>query len=503
MSDDPRPPFQVPPGGGADDGPPPLSVPGTPGPPPLAMPPLGPPYVTTPGGPPPPQYPLAPPNEWPAAPPRLPVPVPAPPVGPRWSDRFKRPAVVWGAVAIVMAVLLGALVGRSTNDELAGSAVAPTTSTAPRRTAPSTSSSDASSSSSEPRSTTTTEPQDLNSVVQDIEKFVERERGLTYKNPVDVHLAGEGEFQTRLLKDFDKERPGLVEEQQVLTALGLVPAGTDVVADSKSLLAIGVVGFYDPETKQLVVRGSTITPYVREVLAHELTHALDDQWFNLNRPELDNADDETGFGFLGLTEGNARRIENAYLGSLSQDEQDEANAEEQRLVAQHPEIFRLPSILISLLQAPYDEGEPFVDAVLAAGGQAALDNAFRTPPVSSEQVLEPQRYIAGEVPIEQATPPADGPSLNVGVLGELLLREMLSDASASGSGVPRAVQGWGGDKYVTWSDASGASCLRDTFVGDTPADTSELTDALTRWAGDHHGSVTSSDGHGTLTVCSR
>src|SRR5690242_3375674 len=106
MSDDPRPPFgaQYPP-------------PTPPSPPPPAMPPLGPPYVTQPGPPPSPQFPPAPPTEWPATPAMIPAPTPAAPQGSVWTDRLKHPAVLWGAVAIVLAVVAGALVGRATSDD--------------------------------------------------------------------------------------------------------------------------------------------------------------------------------------------------------------------------------------------------------------------------------------------------------------------------------------------------------------------------------------------------
>jgi hypothetical protein len=368
-------------------------------------------------------------------------------------------------------------------------------------TTPSSESSSEGSTASE-STTSTTEPQDLNRVVLDIEKFVERERGLTFKQPVAVRLAGEGEFQRLLLTDFDKELPALREEQQVLTAVGLIPLGTDVVREERSLLSIGVVGFYDPETKQLVVRGSTITPYVREVLAHELTHALDDQWFDLNRPQLDNPDDESGFGFLGLIEGNARRIENAYLSSLPRVEQEEAAAEEAELVAQHPEVFRLPPILLTLAQAPYDHGPAFVQALLDAGGQTSLDAAFSSLPVTSEQILDPNRFLAGEGPVVVPDPPTDAPAANVGVLGELLLREMLFESLTSGSEIDSAITGWGGDRYVTWTDAAGKTCLRDSFIGDSPADTQEVVRAITQWASDHDGVVDApAGGPASFTVC--
>ena len=251
-----------------------------------------------------------------------------------------------------------------------------------------------------------------------------------------------------------------------------------------------------------MVRGHRDHAVRREVLAHELTHALDDQWFDLNRPQLDNADDESGFGFSGLVEGNARRVEDAYLASLSPGEQTQAAIEQERLVLQHPEIFNLPPILLALLQAPYDLGPPFVEALLGAGGQPTLDRAFASPPRTSEQILDPKRYLAGEGPVAVPAPTADGPAANVGVLGALLLREMLFDSLPSDAQVQRAITGWGGDSYVTWTDSAGKSCLRDTFVGDTPGDTQELVQAITEWGLDRSAVVDApADGPATFTVC--
>jgi len=432
----------------------------------------------------------------------LPGPVPRfTPPGPR-IDRTR--TIVFAAIAVVLAVIIGVLISENSGGRpLADAFRNRSSSSADSATDSSDSATDSSDSSGSGGTTTTTAPQDLDAVVLDIEQFVERERGLKFKQRVHPVLAGEGEFQQKLLADFDKERPGLQEMQEVLTALGLVPPGTDVVAAERSLLDIGVVGFYDPESKQLVVRGTTITPYVREVLAHELTHALDDQWFDLNRPQYDNPDDDSSFGFLGLVEGNARRVEDAYLASLTLDEQRSAFTEEENLVAQHPEVFDLPQILLNLLQAPYDDGPVFVDQVLADGGQQKLDATFVTPPVTSEQILHPDRFLKGDVPVDVPQPAADREQHNIGVLGELQLRELLFDSIASAAQVNRAVTGWGGDKYVTWTDDTGRACLRDTFVGDTPTDTIELTQSIQEWAQDHGATVDApGGGPATFTVCS-
>jgi hypothetical protein len=414
------------------------------------------------------------------------IPTASRPSGPPPERPDHTRAVVVGAIAVVLAVILGVLVAESRSDDPRNAATAPTSSSSQRRAT----------------TTTTTTPDDLESVVLDIETFVERERGLKFKHHVPATLADDAEFQRQLLSEFDAASAGLTESQQGLIALGLIPPDTDLAEAERSLLSISAVGFYSTKTKELVVRGKSLSPYVREIIAHELTHALDDQWFDLNRPQLDTADDETGFGFLGLQEGNAVRVENAYVASLTLEEQQQAFLEQEQLIEEHPEVFDLPRILLTLLQAPYDIGPPFVEALLADGGQPELDNAFSRPPASSEQLLHPERYIEGDVPVGLSTPTADGPQTNVGVLGELMFREILFDSIPSAAEVQRAITGWGGDAYVIWLDANGAPCLRDTFVGDTPTDTADLARSVQEWAKDHNATVDAPpEGPATFTIC--
>jgi hypothetical protein len=88
------------------------------------------------------------------------------------------------------------------------------------------------------------------------------------------------------------------------------------------------------------------------------------------------------------------------------------------------------------------------------------------------------------------------------VIGALLLRETLFDSLPSDAQVQRAITGWGGDAYVTWIDGAGKSCVRDTFVGDTPGDTVELAQAISVWGADHNAVVDApAGGPATFTVC--
>ena len=139
-----------------------------------------------------------------------------------------------------------------------------------------------------------------------LSSFVEAARGLTFKEPVAVHLADDAEFEDLLFATVtDEDWADMEASAASLEALGLVEPGIDMRATMTDLLGAGVLGYYDTETGELVLRGGEINPLVQSTLVHELTHAIDDQRFELDRPELDEATDESGFGFSALVEGNA------------------------------------------------------------------------------------------------------------------------------------------------------------------------------------------------------
>jgi hypothetical protein len=340
---------------------------------------------------------------------------------------------------------------------------------------------------------------DLEEVVADISAFVEDERGLEFERPVEVELADDDEFERRLLEDFDESRDELAETELVLQGMGFIEPGTDLAEVLETSLAAGVVGFYDTETDELVVRGTDTTPYVRTTIAHELTHALDDQHFELDRPELDEADGEESFGFDALVEGNAVRIDQRYFDSLTPAEQEDYSIEEAELLSTFP-AFTIPAIVIDLLSAPYVLGPPLVGTVLDDGGQDELDDAFAEPPVTSEQVMVPEKFLDGEgpVPVEVAPRPTDGATESSGAFGAVLLA-LLLEQQLDPSAVDEAVTGWGGDGYLAW-EQGGEACVRLVVVGDTDGDTAELAGALSDWADEDGTATAAGDGAGPVTV---
>jgi hypothetical protein len=346
---------------------------------------------------------------------------------------------------------------------------------------------------------------ELRAAVDEISAIVEAERGLAFTEPVDVELAGEGEFQRRLLDDFDEGVDDLRDTEVLLKAFGLVEADMNLVEAMRTLLGAGVVGFYDPETDELVVRGTALTPYVRTTIAHELTHALDDQRFDLDRPEYDDADDEIDFGFSALVEGNARRVEDAYRAGLSDEERLDAAAEELSLGG-GLDLGDVPLVLVDLISAPYGLGHDFVVQLLDDGGQEALDAAFDAPPRTSEQVIDPAAYEAGQAAIQVPVPAVAGQVVDDGVAGQLLIQVVLADG-LDADRARAAAAGWGGDSVVAWRDGQ-RPCATLAAVGDDPGETAELRGAFEDWAagGGPTGSGTGPDvtvvpdGDGPVTV---
>lgn len=150
---------------------------------------------------------------------------------------------------------------------------------------------------------------------------------------LDIELLDGAAYIERSRADFEEdlaEDPDDLENAAAaLGALGLWPDGVDPVDVLGEYFSVGSLGYYDPETGEMVVRGAADTPNLRTTLVHELTHALDDQHFELDRPELDDRPDEARLRLLGPRRGQRLRVEAAYTASLTDEERADAEAEQQ------------------------------------------------------------------------------------------------------------------------------------------------------------------------------
>lgn len=393
-------------------------------------------------------------------------------------------------IALQLTVAAGALIGGVGDDPLSrvrkverGAAGTSTTIAAPDRT-----------DIDGPATESPADP-DIEAAVAELSRFVEAERELRFKKPVAVELLDADAFKEALLGAEEEDVAELEATQGVLQAMDLLDKGVDLADRIDQLVGEGVVGFYDDKSDELTVRGQSVTPYVRLVLVHELTHALEDQHFDLGRDDLG---DEAAAGFDALAEGSASVIDQRYRRSLSRDQRRELEAEE-RKDAGSADVDDIPEVLFAFFGFPYQYGPPLVEAILDKGGMKALDAAFADPPASTEQVLDPRRYLERDPPAAVAKPAADGPEIQDGEIGQLALFLML-DARLSRSRAGAAAQGWGGDRYVAWKDGGG-TCMRFTMAMDSPRDVDELRSALGLWAKDRPRTSITGGETITFTTC--
>jgi hypothetical protein len=277
------------------------------------------------------------------------------------------------------------------------------------------------------------------------------------------------------LADLDRNYPPerLRSDEEILKLLGLIDEDADLRDLAGSLFGEGVAGYYDPRDGRLrVVEGAGTANRVLEetVLAHELTHALEDQRFGLPQSQ---ATDDRSLARAALHEGTATALMTAYL-------QEHFSAEEALgglVGSAFGDTGDLPPFLEAQVLFPYLGGEQFVSHLLRrAGGRWNLvDTAYELrPPASTEQVLHPRAYVRADEPqpvrLRAGAVLGDGWQREAaGTWGELQTRELLGSA--------RAASGWGGDRYELWrSGADRALIMR--WRWDTARDVAEFEERL-------------------------
>ena len=335
--------------------------------------------------------------------------------------------------------------------------------------------------------------------VRQLQPFVVKQRSLNFRDPIHLAQVGDAEFQARLAAV--RQAPAgdrAARIQGIMRALGLIGPDTDLAAELGRLLQVGVPAFYDAKANELVVRaGQPVTPYVRKVLVHELTAALHDQHFELDRQVPDQAKDEAADAFRALAEGASTWVTNRYMAALTPDDRQAAQAEEAQLASALPRD--VPTSILIASTFPVAIGPEFVETLVKAGGQAKVTEAFRAPPSTTEQLIVPSAYLEGEGARPIATPPAEGPVVDQGALGQLSLTLMLSQA-VDQEMADAAGAGWGGDRFVAWRNLD-QTCVRATFKMDTLDDDLELTEALASWKVKFPGGKVEGDGPVTVTRC--
>jgi hypothetical protein len=279
--------------------------------------------------------------------------------------------------------------------------------------------------------------------------------------------------------------PGLLEpplDNETLRALGLLSADQDIVALTEQLYTAQVLGFYDFDAKRMVVVSDAgLTPAAEITYAHEYTHAMQDAAFDTSAIQAKVAGKrDQELALLGLEEGDATTAMVIWaIGHLS--------AEELAGITETPvpDMSGIPDWMVRLLEFPYLSGAEFVGRLYASGGWDAVDAAYADLPASTEQILHPDAYIAGQAPVEVegldlgSVFGAEWKVASDTTLGEEWMAVWLEGIGATQATAEMAAAGWGGDHLTVASSADGSWALGWRIEWDAPIEATEFETAYT------------------------
>jgi hypothetical protein len=248
------------------------------------------------------------------------------------------------------------------------------------------------------------------------------------------------EFLNKRVKEVAKPED-LRAEELMLKKFGLVPPEFDLAQNTVELLTEQAAAFYDYERKKLFITDTTAPETQEPVLAHEVAHAIADQNYNLAKfIKSGRNSDDGATARLAVMEGQATWL----MSELLARKMGQSLKDSPALVAmmsgatgggagQYPVFDHAPLYLRTTLVFPYTKGMLFQNALFDRDGQQGFAEVFLKPPVSTQQILHPEKYFSGVKPTQPDLPqphlPKGYKSLVGGSLGELEHAIMLEQYS--------------------------------------------------------------------------
>ncbi len=347
-----------------------------------------------------------------------------------------------------------------------------------------------------------TSPQEkLLAVADELIPVVARLRGLEPKGPIAKGVKSREEISRMIGEEVNRQtEPGEVKtEGLVLKKLGLIPQDLDYEAFSIKLLTEQVGGFYDSRSKSFYIAGWLAPDLQKPAMVHELTHALQDQHFDLNgilERDRKARDDDRMMAHLAVAEGDATAVMLDYIlqptGRTFVDLPDMVFVMRSQIMLMNNQFEVLksaPEFMRETLLFPYGYGAAFMQKVRGNKEPwSAVDKIYADLPASTEQIIHPEKYLGTRdnpraVHLEDPAPDLgkDWKTVYRNVLGEfslfLLLKLHLPEEQARS-----AASGWGGDEVVLVEQGNGE---RTALFAETVWDSQESADrfftALSAW----------------------
>ncbi|MFN0244434.1 MAG: hypothetical protein ACKVWV_16220 [Planctomycetota bacterium] len=335
---------------------------------------------------------------------------------------------------------------------------------------------------------------ELESLSAKIRGDLEKMRGLAFKRPVSVKLADKKGFvehaRKRMEMALTPERAH--RDETVAKMLGLIPPDMDLLQAYEDFMKEQVGGFYDPSSDTFYLMETFTGDLAKVILAHELTHALDDQYYDIDgtfKTLRDETDSELAFGSVVEGSGTAAMFQwmMEHIGEM--DPASLASAGDLGMQG----LDTAPQFIWKPMLAVYLRGQIFLSQSKDSGRREGVRQAFQTLPRSSEQILHPEKYWDEKkrdeprrIEFDTTKLPAEWKVLGEDTLGELVLALVATPtverkpldatnqlAIMSLAFTNEAAEGWGGDRVLLLGKGDERRLVLVT-VWDTPEDAREF-----------------------------
>ncbi|MDE3173521.1 MAG: hypothetical protein KGN74_10660 [Gemmatimonadota bacterium] len=321
-------------------------------------------------------------------------------------------------------------------------------------------------------------------MVADAMPKIEKAVGVPFKSTPRLEVRTREQVRDFLLKKFDEQSPAaeLAGQQAAYRAFGLIPDTLELRPFLVRLLTEQIVGYYDPSAKVLYIVKGAPDDLVGVTVTHELVHALQDQYVNLDSLQSATGDNDRQMAAQAVIEGEATYEQMAIMtggqniATLLPGGWDRVRELIRENESSQPVFASAPPAIQEELLFPYLAGAEFIR-------EFKQHFPTRLPltdiPVSTAQVLHPSKFFGDsvDVPVTVTLPRTAGQTVYENDLGEfdtrLLLYRYLSDQTTA----MNAAQGWDGDRYRILREPAGTAVVWVT-VWHTNVDAAEFVTAL-------------------------
>lgn len=353
-------------------------------------------------------------------------------------------------------------------------------------------------------------------LTEELMEVTEDLRGLEFIHDLAVELVTAEEITAIITELLDEELSPEDDRiySQLYTFLGLMPRGSSLREDYQTMTEEQVAGLYDPEEKcfyvvdvdmdamigsllgeDLGVLGNFLSGILEglgggledfmtnAVIVHELTHALDDQHYDIQGTMESLSDlnsDDAQLAYQSLIEGNASRIMNEYSADMMGVDTELLGELSEMSMGFAESLMDYNPFLERIMLVPYLQGEVFVKHVIAQDGPGGLEGVFRDPPRSMEQVIHPERYTPNRDYPSYTAEPDLSKVLNdwepevTDTFGELLISLMFELQTGDVATAMRTALGWDYDVITSWRSPGDDLAIAWVTIWDSEDDAEEF-----------------------------